>query len=46
MDDDLGYGELRVTRDQQWRLSNLLQSLRNMLLAIMFEWDIALQGLH
>ena len=46
MDDDLGYGELRVTRDQQWRLSNLLQPLRNMLLAIMFEWGIALQGLH
>ena len=46
MDDDLGYGVLRVTRDQQWRLSNLLQPLRNMLLAIMFEWDIALQGLH
>jgi fatty acid desaturase len=43
---DLGYGELRVTRDQQWRLSNLLQPLRNMLLAIMFEWDIALRGLH
>ena len=43
---DLGYGELRVTGDQQWRLSNLLQPLRNMLLAIMFEWDIALQGLH
>jgi len=44
--DDLGSGVLRVTRDQQWRLSNLLQSLRNMLLAIMFEWDIALRGLH
>jgi len=42
----LGYGVLRVTRDQQWRLSNLLQPLRNMLLAIMFEWGIALQGLH
>ena len=46
MDDDLGFGVLRVTRDQQWRLSNLLQPVRNMLLAIMFEWGIALQGLH
>ena len=46
MDDDLGYGVLRVSRDQQWRLSNLLQPLRNMLLAIMFEWGIALEGLH
>ena len=44
--DDLGSGVLRVTRDQQWRHSNLLQPLRNMLLAIMFEWGIALQGLH
>jgi NADPH-dependent stearoyl-CoA 9-desaturase len=46
MDDDLGYGVLRVTRDQQWRLSNLPQPLRNMLLANVFEWGIALQGLH
>jgi NADPH-dependent stearoyl-CoA 9-desaturase len=46
MDDDLGYGVMRVTRDQMWRLSNLSQPLRNLLLAIMFEWGIALQGLH
>ena len=46
MDHDLGYGVLRVTRDQQWRLSNLLQPVRNVLLAIMFEWGIASQGLH
>lgn len=44
MDDDLGYGIMRVTPDQPWRLSNLLQPLRNILLAIMFEWGIALQG--
>lgn len=43
-DDDLGYGVLRVTRDQKWRRSTLLQPLRNMLLALMFEWGIALQG--
>ncbi|BBZ15090.1 fatty acid desaturase (plasmid) [Mycobacterium branderi] len=43
-DDDLGYGIMRVTRDQQWRCSNLLQPLRSVLLAIMFEWGIALQG--
>jgi NADPH-dependent stearoyl-CoA 9-desaturase len=46
MDDDLGYGVMRVTRDQQWRLSTLLQPLRNVLLAILFEWGIALQGVH
>lgn len=44
MDDDLGYGIMRVTPDQPWRFSNLLQPLRNVLLAIMFEWGIALQG--
>ncbi len=46
VDDDLGYGVLRVTRDQRWQPSNLLQPLRNVLLAIMFEWGIALHGLH
>ncbi len=46
MDDDLGYGIMRVTRDQKWRPSSLLQPLRNLLLAIAFEWGIALQGLH
>lgn len=37
VDDDLGYGVLRVTPDQEWRPRNLLQPLRNVLLAIMFE---------
>ncbi len=46
VDDDLGFGILRVTRDQEWRRSNLFQPLRNMLLAIMFEWGIAMHGLH
>ncbi|MGO9382229.1 MAG: fatty acid desaturase family protein [Mycobacterium sp.] len=46
VDDDLGFGVLRVTRDQEWRRSNLFQPLRNVLLAIMFEWGIAMHGLH
>ena len=46
VDDDLGFGVLRVTRDQKWERSHLLQPLRNMLLAIMFEWGIAAHGLH
>jgi fatty acid desaturase len=46
VDDDLGYGVLRVTRDQEWQPSNLLQPLRSLLLAITFEWGIALHGLH
>jgi NADPH-dependent stearoyl-CoA 9-desaturase len=46
VDDDLGFGVLRVTRDQKWQRSHLFQPLRNMLLAIMFEWGIATHGLH
>ena len=46
VDDDLGYGVLRVTRDQQWKPSNLLQPLRHLLLAVTFEWGIALHGLY
>jgi fatty acid desaturase len=46
VDDDLGYGVMRVTRDQPWRPSNLLQPLRHLLLAITFEWGIALHGLY
>jgi len=34
MDDDLGYGVLRVTRDQRWKPSVLLSPLRNVLLAM------------
>jgi fatty acid desaturase len=46
VDEDLGYGVLRVTRDQQWKPSNLLQPLRHLLLAVTFEWGIALHDLY
>jgi fatty acid desaturase len=46
VDDDLGYGVLRVTRDQQWKPSSLVQPLRHLVLAVVFEWGIALHGLH
>jgi fatty acid desaturase len=46
VDDDLGYGVMRVTRDQPWTPSNLLQPLRHLLLALTFEWGIALHGLY
>jgi NADPH-dependent stearoyl-CoA 9-desaturase len=44
MDDDLGFGVMRVTRDQPWKMQYLLQPLQNLLLALTFEWGIALHG--
>ena len=46
VDDDIGFGVIRVTRDQPWKPEHLLQPLRNLLLALIFEWGIALHGLH
>ncbi|HTM83457.1 MAG TPA: acyl-CoA desaturase, partial [Mycobacterium sp.] len=46
VDDDLGFGVMRVAREQPWKPSSLLQPLRTLLLAVLFEWGIALQGLH
>jgi len=46
VDDDLGFGVLRVTRDQPWKPEHLWQPLRNLLLALVFEWGIARHGYH
>jgi NADPH-dependent stearoyl-CoA 9-desaturase len=46
VDDDLGYGVLRVTPDQEWKPENLAQPLRSLLLAVTFEWGIALHDLY
>ncbi len=46
VDDDLGFGVLRVTPDQPWKPENLVQPLRNLLLAVIFEWGIGLHGIH
>jgi fatty acid desaturase len=43
MDDDVGYGMLRVTRDQRWKRYNSLNLVWNSLLALLFEWGVALQ---
>jgi NADPH-dependent stearoyl-CoA 9-desaturase len=43
MDDDVGYGMLRVTRDQPWKRYNLFNLPFNTLLAILFEWGVGLQ---
>lgn len=43
MDEDIGFGVIRMARDQEWRPINLIQPLQNALLAIGFEWGI---GIH
>ncbi|EOM75360.1 acyl-CoA desaturase [Rhodococcus rhodnii] len=42
MDDDIGFGVLRMTRDVPWRPVNLLQPVANIVLALTFEWGIAI----
>jgi fatty acid desaturase len=44
-DNDVGYGILRVTRDQKWHPVNLGQPVYNALLALLFEWGVALHDL-
>src|ERR1700686_4044733 len=46
MDDDVGYGVLRVTRDQRWKRFNVLNLLWNTILTLGFEWGVALQHLE
>ena len=46
MDEDLGFGVMRITRDQEWQPRFLLQPLQNLLLAATFEWGIALHDLY
>ncbi|GLE54181.1 fatty acid desaturase family protein [Mycobacterium montefiorense] len=46
VDDDLGFGVLRVTRDEKWQPVSLVQPLRAMLLALLFEWGVALHCLY
>jgi linoleoyl-CoA desaturase len=44
-DNDVGYGILRMTRDQKWTPYNLGQPIYNALLALFFEWGVALHDL-
>jgi len=46
MDDDVGYSILRVTRDQPWKGYNIGNLLFNTILALGFEWGIALQPIE
>ena len=45
-DDDVGYGILRVTRDQRWHPVYLAQPVTNALLATFFQYAVALHDLN
>jgi linoleoyl-CoA desaturase len=45
-DDDVGYGILRITRDQPWHPVYLAQPLTNALLATFFQYGVALHDLN
>lgn len=44
-DNDIGYGVLRVAREQKWHPVNLGQPVYNALLATLFQWGVALHDL-
>ncbi|MEU6579582.1 fatty acid desaturase [Nocardia sp. NPDC046763] len=46
MDDDIGFGLLRVTRDQRWSPFYLGQPVYNLLLQMFFEYGVAIQHLE
>ena len=46
MDDDIGYGLLRIFPEQRWKPFNLLQPPVAVIFALLFEWGIAIQDLR
>lgn len=46
MDADIGYGLLRLFPEQRWRPFYLLQPLWAFLLAVLFQWGVAIQELE
>jgi fatty acid desaturase len=46
LDDDIGYGIMRLTRDQRWAPWMLGNPVYNMLLGTLFEWGVALHGVE
>jgi linoleoyl-CoA desaturase len=46
MDDDIGYGLLRIFPEQRWRPFYLAQPMVAVVFAILFEWGIAIQDLR
>ncbi|MEZ0353023.1 fatty acid desaturase [Mycobacterium sp. pR1184] len=46
MDDDVGYGIMRVTRDEPWAPWMIGNPIYNLLLGTLFEWGVAAHGLE
>lgn len=46
MDDDVGYGIMRVTRDERWKRWMIGNPIYNLLLGTLFEWGVAAHGLE
>jgi NADPH-dependent stearoyl-CoA 9-desaturase len=46
MDDDVGYGIMRVTRDEPWKRWMIGNPIYNVLLGTLFEWGVAAHGLE
>ena len=46
MDDDVGYGLLRVTRDQRWHPFYYGNLAYNTILALLFQWGVGIQYLE
>lgn len=46
MDDDIGYGLLRIFPEQRWRPFFLLQPFIAVIFALLFEWGVAVQDLR
>ncbi|MET0807727.1 MAG: acyl-CoA desaturase [Pseudoxanthomonas sp.] len=45
MDDDIGYGLLRIFPEQRWKPFYLLQPFIAVIFALLFEWGVAVQNL-
>ena len=46
MDDDIGYGLLRVFPEQRWKPFYLIQPVVAVIFALLFEWGVAIQDLR
>lgn len=46
LDDDIGYGIMRLTRDQRWEKWMIGNPIYNILLGTLFEWGVAAHGLE